>query len=157
LGRIPKDKRIFLRNKEQLAIICEKENVMPDKIRVFMSPEIEAKFFAAYEAVLKQWPIPYNELYVPTRFGDTHVVASGPKEAVPLILLNPGGGSIAIWSRNIESLSRNYRAYAVDVIGEMNKSVPTRRIRNNQEFTEWIDDLFNSLKIESSHVIGNSI
>jgi pimeloyl-ACP methyl ester carboxylesterase len=129
---------------------------MPEKMRLFFSPELETRFVTAYEAVLKQWPIPYDELYIPTRFGDTHVVTGGPKDAVPLILLNPGGGSIAIWSRNIESLSRNYRTYAIDVIGEMNKSIPTRPIRNNQEFTEWIDDLFNSLKIESAHVIGNS-
>jgi pimeloyl-ACP methyl ester carboxylesterase len=129
---------------------------MSEKMRLFFSPELETRFIAAYEAVLKQWPIPYDELYIPTRFGDTHVVTGGPKDAVPLILLNPGGGSVAIWSRNIKSLSRNYRTYAIDVIGEMNKSIPTRPIRNNQEFAEWIDDLFNGLKIESAHVIGNS-
>jgi pimeloyl-ACP methyl ester carboxylesterase len=129
---------------------------MPDRLRVFMSPEIEAKFFAAYDAVLKHWPIPYNELYVETRFGDTHIVVGGPKDAVPLVLLNPGGGSVAIWSRNIESLSKNYRVYAVDVIGEMNKSIPTRPITNDQELFEWIIDLFNGLKIESAHMIGNS-
>jgi pimeloyl-ACP methyl ester carboxylesterase len=129
---------------------------MADKIRVFISPEIEAKFMAAYDAALQRWPVPYDELYVSTRFGDTHIIASGPKDAIPLVLLNPGGGSVAVWYRNIESLSQNYRTIAVDVIGEMNKSVPKRPITNNQDFIDWIKDLFRDLKIESAHVIGNS-
>jgi len=129
---------------------------MSEKMRVFFSPKLETRFNAAYDVALKQWPVPYDELYIPTSFGDTHVVASGPQKGIPLVLLNPGGGSVAIWSRNIESLSRDYHIYAVDVIGEMNKSIPTRPITNDREFTYWIDDLFNGLKIESAHVIGNS-
>jgi hypothetical protein len=60
---------------------------MPKKIRIFISPEMEAQYNAAYEAVLSQWSVPYEELYIPTRFGDTHVIASGSQNAAPLILL----------------------------------------------------------------------
>ncbi len=129
---------------------------MSEKMRIFWSPEIEAKFNAAYDAVLKEWPVPYEELYIPTRFGDTHVLASGRKDATPLLLLNPGGGSCAIWIHNIEPLSQHYRAYAVDVIGEMNKSIPTRPIRSHPEFVEWISDLLDGLRIQSTHLVGNS-
>jgi pimeloyl-ACP methyl ester carboxylesterase len=129
---------------------------VPNKMRVFMSPEIEAKFLAAYESVLKQWPVAYDDVYIPTQFGITHVVSSGPKEGTPIVLLNPGGGSVAIWRKNIAPLSRLYRTYAVDVIGEMNKSIPTRPITNYQDFIEWIADLFNGLQIETAYIIGNS-
>ncbi|MFZ0534891.1 MAG: hypothetical protein WAM09_17110, partial [Anaerolineales bacterium] len=60
---------------------------MPDKISVFRSSEGEAQYMLAYAVVLKQWPVPYNELYISTRFGDTHVVVSGPENAAPLLLL----------------------------------------------------------------------
>jgi pimeloyl-ACP methyl ester carboxylesterase len=129
---------------------------MPDKMRVFMSPDIEAKFLKAYEAVLKHWPVPYDEIYVPTRFGDTHVIASGPQGATPVVLLNPGGGSVAIWRKNIQPLSQLYRVYAVDVIGEMNKSIPIRPIKNHLDFIDWAADLFEGLQIETAHFIGNS-
>jgi pimeloyl-ACP methyl ester carboxylesterase len=129
---------------------------MSEKIRTFWSPELEAQFNAAYAAVLKQWPIPYEELYVPTRFGDTHVIANGSKEAEPLVLLHPGGGSAAIWYRNVGPLSRYYRTYAVDIIGEMNKSIPTRPITSHREFIDWMADLFDGLHIERAHLIGNS-
>ena len=38
----------------------------------FKTPEGEAKFLAAYDAELKLWPVAYEEIDVPTRFGTTH-------------------------------------------------------------------------------------
>lgn len=129
---------------------------MTGKLRTFWSPAIEEQFISAYDAVLKQWPVAFDDLYIPTRFGDTHVIASGPVDAFPVILLNPGGGSAAIWVHNIGALSQYYRTYAVDVIGEMNKSLSTRAIKTHPEFIEWMNDLFSGLHIISSHLIGNS-
>jgi pimeloyl-ACP methyl ester carboxylesterase len=129
---------------------------MPEAMRHFWSPEIEEEFLAAYAAIKGQWPVLYDDLFIPTRFGQTHVISSGPREAAPLVLLNPGGSSAAIWIHNVEALSRNYRVHAVDVIGEMNLSVPTRPIRNHAEFSEWMTDLFDGLHIDKTHIIGNS-
>jgi len=129
---------------------------MVEKLRQFISLEAEAEFNAAYEAVFRQWPVPYEDLFVPTRFGETHVIACGPQGGAPLILLNPGGGSAAIWSRNIGPLSQHYRIYAVDVIGEMNKSIPTRPLRDHTDLKDWIADLLDGLQIQSTCVIGNS-
>jgi pimeloyl-ACP methyl ester carboxylesterase len=134
----------------------QEDHLMADRLRTFWSLEIEQQFIAAYDAVLQQWPVPFEDLYIATRFGQTHVVASGSTDAPPVILLNPGGGSSAIWVHNIAPLSQHYRAYAVDVIGEMNKSVSTRAIKTHAEFIEWMNDLFAGLHIQSSHLIGNS-
>lgn len=133
-------------------------NNLSKKISVFRSGEDEAQYYAAYEAVLAQWPVPYEELYVPTRFGDTHVIASGPKDAAPLVLLHPAGGGGVIRIRNAESLSQRYRVYAVDTISEPNKSTLTSPISFNQrhEFADWIVDMFNGLNIESTFMAGNS-
>jgi hypothetical protein len=52
---------------------------MPKIISVFRSPEGEQQYHAAYEAVLKEWPVPYyEELYIPTR-----LVAGLQTEIVP--------------------------------------------------------------------------
>jgi pimeloyl-ACP methyl ester carboxylesterase len=129
---------------------------MPRKISVFRSPEIEAQYKTAYEAVLKQWPVPFEELYVPTRFGDTHIIASGPKDALPVVLLHPGGTYAPMWIRNVEPLSRTFRTYAVDIIGEVNKSLSTRPIRGPREYMEWMSHLFDGLQIDRADLIGNS-
>jgi pimeloyl-ACP methyl ester carboxylesterase len=132
---------------------------MPKKISVFRSPEGEAQFIAAYEAILKQWSVSYEELFIPTRFGDTHVVASGSKDSPPLILLHPAGGGAAMWCRNVGPFSQYYRTYAIDTISEANKSVLTRPIsfrHQRQDFTDWSVDLFDGLNIESTNIVGNS-
>jgi len=132
---------------------------MPRIISTFRSSAGEAQYLAAYEAVLKQWPVPCEELSIPTRLGDTHVVASGPPDAAPLVLLHPAGGGATIWVRNVGPLSTHYRTYAVDTIGETNKSRLTRPIgprRQRQDFAEWMLDLLDALKIERAHLVGNS-
>jgi pimeloyl-ACP methyl ester carboxylesterase len=132
---------------------------MSEKISVFRSPEGEAQYNEAYDAVLKQWPVSYDEPYIPTRFGDTHAIASGPKDAAPLLLLHPSGGSATIWYRNIESLSQHYRTYAIDTISEPNKSILTRPINSRQQrqdFADWMVDLLNGLQIERGDIVGNS-
>jgi pimeloyl-ACP methyl ester carboxylesterase len=129
---------------------------MSAKIPVFRSPEIEAEYNATYEAALKLWPVPYDEFYIPTCFGDTHVIASGPKDAAPLVLFQPTGAGAAIWYRNAGPLSQHFRIYAVDTIGEVNKSILTRPIKENRDFIDWILDLFSGLEIERTDIVGNS-
>jgi pimeloyl-ACP methyl ester carboxylesterase len=129
---------------------------MVRKIRVFRSPESEAQYNAAYDAALKLWPVPYEELTVPTRFGDTHVIACGPKDAAPLVLFHPAGCGATIWYRNAGPFSQHFRTYAVDTIGEVNKSILTRPTASRREFADWIVELFKGLQIESAHIVGNS-
>jgi pimeloyl-ACP methyl ester carboxylesterase len=126
------------------------------KRELFRSAIAEKQFYAAYDAVLNHWPVPYQEIDIPTNFGTTHIIASGPSEAQPVILLHPGGGHALIWIHNIEPLSQFYRVYAVDIIGELNKSIPIRPIQNHQEFISWMIDLLDFLNIKNVNLVGNS-
>jgi len=129
---------------------------MREKLSLFNSSESKAQYYAAYDAVLKHWPVPYEELNIPTRFGDTHIIASGSKDAPPLVLLHPSGGGATMWCRNVGQFSQHYRTYAVDVIGEVNKSVLTRPIRSHRDFADWNANLFDQLEIDSAFMVGNS-
>jgi len=90
----------------------------------FKTPEGEAAFLAAYDAAMKSWPVPYEETDVPTPFGMTHVVVSGPKDAPPLVLLHGYWATSTMWAPNIADFSKDYRVYAVDVMGQPSKSIP---------------------------------
>ena len=129
---------------------------MSKSISIFKTPEAEAQYHAAYQAALELWPLPYRELYIPTRFGLTHVIASGPEEGSPLVLFHPAGSPAVIWYRNAAAFGQHFRIYAVDVIGEVNKSVLTVPIRTRQELADWVVDLFGGLKLESALIVGNS-
>jgi hypothetical protein len=49
-----------------------------------------------------------------------------------VVRLPPGGGHAPIWVRNIGPVRQSYRTYAVDIIGELNRSVPIRPIRSHR-------------------------
>ena len=126
------------------------------KVSVFKSPEGKARYFELYDAILAHWPLPYEELNIPTNFGTTHIIACGAPEAKPLILLHCMTGSATVWQPYIAGLSEHYRTYAIDVIGEPNKSVPIRPIKNRKEFGQWLSEVFDKLKINQTNIIGNS-
>jgi pimeloyl-ACP methyl ester carboxylesterase len=124
--------------------------------RVFRSPEGEARFMQAYDAVVKDWPVAYQELDLPTRFGRTHVIASGRPDASALVLLPSLAATATLWYPNVATLSRHYRVYAVDVIGQVGKSIPTRRMRTRRNFADWVADLLDALHVQRASIVGSS-
>lgn len=122
----------------------------------FKSAESKARYLAAYDAALAEWPVPCEELDVPTRLGSTHVIASGPPDAPPLLLLPSLAASAMVWRLNVASLSRYFRTYAVDVIGQPGKSMATRRIRGRRQLAGWMTDLLDGLGIQRASIVGCS-
>ena len=123
---------------------------------VFTTPEGEADLKQAYQAVLGAWPVPCAETMVPTSFGETHVIASGPEGAQPVVLLHALLATAVSWYRNVGALSESYRVYAVDVIGEGNLSRPTKAIASLDDFLQWFTELIDGLGIETLYLVGNS-
>jgi pimeloyl-ACP methyl ester carboxylesterase len=129
---------------------------MPDFIPLFTSPEGKAAVMRDYQAVLDQWPVPYEELTISTSFGETHVIASGPQDAPPIVLLHALLATAMSWYRNVETLSQSYRVYAVDIVGEGNKSCPVKPITSLDDFLQWFTELIDGLGIQTLYLVGNS-
>ncbi len=129
---------------------------MSERSSIFKTPEDHAKFMSAYNAVLDLWPVPYESFDVPTRFGKTHVIASGPKDAQPLVLLHATSASATMWFPNIADLSRDYRTYALDTIGEPGKSVISNPPQKRSDYALWLIDMFNELDVIHADVVGAS-
>jgi pimeloyl-ACP methyl ester carboxylesterase len=122
----------------------------------FRTPEGEGRFLAAYEDALKRWPVSYDEFDVPTRFGMTHVIACGPQTAPPLVLLHGYMATLTMWSPNILAFSKNYRVYAVDVMGQPGKSYPDKPICNAADFVSWLTGTVDALRLDRVSLVGMS-
>jgi pimeloyl-ACP methyl ester carboxylesterase len=122
----------------------------------FKTPEGEAAFIAAYEDGMKYWPVPYEERDIPTRFGLTHVVVSGPHDAAPLVLLHGYMGTLLMWVPNIADLSKNHRVYAIDVMGQPGKSIPDTPIRNDADYVARLTATLNGLHLTRIALAGMS-
>lgn len=123
---------------------------------IYKSPEGYTALMAFYDAHLKRWPVPYESLRVPTRHGETHLIASGSPDAPPLVLIRGAGGNALLWAPAVVHLSRHCRTYAVDVIGESGKSAPTRPSYKGAAYGEWMVDVLDALEIERAHLAGTS-
>jgi len=125
-------------------------------IPMFTSPGNKKETLRTYQAILDRWPVPFQERMIPTGFGETHVIASGPEDAPPLVLLHALLASAASWYRNVNALSQSYRVYAVDIVGEANLSCLTRPIKSLDEYLQWFTELMDGLGVDTFSLAGNS-
>jgi pimeloyl-ACP methyl ester carboxylesterase len=123
---------------------------------LFVSAEAEARVMAVYRALLQHWPVPFETRMVPTRFGETHVISSGPADAPPLILMHAFFATALVWLPNIGELSAHHRVHVVDILGEPNPGRPVRPILTDDDAVRWYADLLDGLGVARASVIGNS-
>ena len=131
-------------------------NPESQRFEAFKDDATKARYMAAYDALLAKWPVPFEELFVPTGLGVTHVVVSGPQDAPPLVLLHAFLATATVWRPNVEGLSRHFRVYAVDIIGQVGKSVSNRPIKNRRTYANWMCELFDALGIARASLVGSS-
>lgn len=122
----------------------------------FKTPEGEELFHQTYSNNLKRWNVNYETLNIPTTYGCTYIIATGEKELPPVIMLHGAGMGSTIWYANINKLSKIRRVYAVDAIGDINKSEPLRSISNPEDMGKWMAEILDSLGIEKADFIGHS-
>jgi pimeloyl-ACP methyl ester carboxylesterase len=109
-----------------------------------------------YETALKHWPVPCETRTIPSRHGETFVVASGDAASPALILLHGAGGNSSMWAQDVGEYSQHFRVYAVDLLGEAGKSSANRPDWEGPAFAEWLEDVFTGLNIEKATLVGIS-
>jgi len=112
---------------------------------------------ARYRELLALWPVPNEQLRLPTSQGETFVIASGDKPAPPLILLHGAGANSLSWMRDVGEWSKHFRVYAVDVIGEPGLSAPSRPPLASDAYAQWIGEIFDALSLTQADIVGISL
>lgn len=123
---------------------------------LFPTAEIEAQYEKAYEVGLSTWPRPFKAHFLDTKCGKTYVIECGPESARPIVLLHPAGIGSVIWCRNVTPLSRHHLTFAVDLIGEVNRSRVLNPPQTQDDLLSWLEELLNALHIERASIVGNS-
>jgi pimeloyl-ACP methyl ester carboxylesterase len=124
---------------------------------IYRSPEGQHAIEARYRALLERWPVPHEELRVPTRAGETFVIASGSRAEPALVLLHGSGTNAGSWIREVAVWAARYRVYAIDVIGEPGFSAPSRPPLASGAYAEWLEDIWAALGLTKPLVAGISL
>ncbi len=123
---------------------------------IYYTAEAEAYFLRLYEEQLDQWPVPFEQQFIRTDHGITHVLVCGEEKAPPLILLHAASTANIVWKPNIEALAAHFRIYAIDILGEVGLSLPYRKIKNTEEQTEWLAAVLDRLGVRRALFAGGS-
>ena len=129
---------------------------VPKTLPRFKSDESRARYLAAYNAALADWPVPYEEFDIPTSFGCTHVIAAGANNAPALVLLPSFAASATVWRLNFLELSAHFRLYAIDVLGQPGQSLANQRLRNRRQYARWLLQVFDALALGRPSIVGCS-
>lgn len=124
---------------------------------IYKSTTGREEIMALYQRVLARWPRPYTPINIPTRYGDTFVIASGDASAPPLVLLHGSGSNSATWLGDAGEYGKHFRVYAIDIPGEPGNSEPRRFSWDGPAFNEWLDDVLNGLSLGKVILGGMSL
>ncbi len=123
----------------------------------FRSSESQAEYFEAYEKTMQLFSIDVQEEYVDTEFGKSYVIKAGNESNPPLVLLHAASCGSPIWYKNFEKLSKSYRLYAIDLIGETSKSLMKKKMKNPSDNAKWLNQTIEGLGLNKVNLCGLSI
>jgi pimeloyl-ACP methyl ester carboxylesterase len=124
---------------------------------IYKSAEGERAVRERYLEILKYWPVANQQLRVPTREGETFIVACGEENAPPLLLLHGAMANSAIWMGDAAAWAQHFRIYAVDLIGEAGLSAPSRPKFASEAHALWLDDVLQALALSRASMLGVSL
>lgn len=123
---------------------------------VWKSPEGERAVRERYLEILKYWPVPSRQLRLPTREGETFVVACGDENAPALVLLHGSMANSAMWMGDVAAWAPHFRIYAMDVVGDAGLSAPSRPPLSTDAHALWLDDVLQALSVDRVTLAGVS-
>lgn len=124
---------------------------------VYKSLEGKQEIMNFYNSAMDAVDYDYKEVYVDTSYGKTYLFEAGDSRKPSIFLFHGSCSNSAMWYNDIKFLSKHFHVYSVDVLGEPGKSDENRLDLKTDDHAHWINEILNSLKIDSAMFIGNSL
>jgi len=124
------------------------DEVIDSPCHPFKTQKAKEDYLKLYDDRAKKWPVPSTTKMVNTSYGKTFVRISGLHGGEPLVLMHGVGGNSLQWMSNIESLSKQYKVFAIDNINDNGRSIPIKSISSANDYVSWLDELFDELGLK---------
>lgn len=123
---------------------------------IYKYPEAKEQIIRLYDQKLASLEIDYEDIYVDTFAGSTHVIVTGNLDKPPVVLLHGVNAGAPVALEAIKGLAENYRIYAIDTIGQTTKSAETRLNLKDDSYGKWLAETMELLGLEKAVLIGVS-
>ena len=125
-------------------------------VSVYRSPRSRDQLLEYYDRVLGNWPIPYEEQFVETKSGKTHILLCGKESAGPLLLFHGTGNNSLMWRYNVARLGEHFRLHLIDTVNDPGKSEASPDFNPETDYALWTTEILDALEISKALLIGHS-
>ena len=132
------------------------DNTETPSMKLYKSEEGLNKIMSWYKKVESEINVEYESIFAKTRFGKTHAIVAGEGHSKSLILIPGVAGCAPLWRHQINDLSKYFKVYALDIVGQPGKSEPNPPSVFNDDFVNWLEDVITDLKLNKPHCVGVS-
>ena len=109
-----------------------------------------------YDEQLKRLAMEYEDLYINTSFGNTHLIEIGDPNGAPLLLFHGGNSTTAQNLLACTFLLNDFHVYAVDTIGHPGKSAENSLSPNNDDYGKWASEVITAIGYPKIRCFGGS-
>jgi len=124
---------------------------------IYKSKQSKIAFMELYERQLRAIGMEYEDLFVDTRFGKTHVVKIGNQNGKPLLVIHGSNNTMPYELSFFTALLSHCCVYAADTVGHPGKSSQTVISHKTMEYGEWASDVITGLGFQTMNCLGSSI
>ncbi|MBN2853752.1 MAG: alpha/beta hydrolase [Clostridia bacterium] len=124
---------------------------------IYKSVEGKNSVLAFYDKILSMSPVPYAEGDVMTSFGTTHFIHFGNDEKPPLVLLHGSTSNATAWIGDFLEYGTHFNCFVFDMPGEPGKSTENRLSWDNDEYSDWLNEVLNALNLTAVYMVGLSL
>lgn len=123
---------------------------------IYRSDEGRRAVHDLYDRAVDRLGLAVEERTLSTRHGETHLLAAGPEEAPPVVVLQGGNSLNPLTLAWYRPLAERFRLLAPDTPGHPGKSVPVRPSWSRGGYGRWLVDVVDGLGLARPPVIGSS-
>lgn len=123
---------------------------------IYKSEKGKKAILSLYEKQLKGMNKKYEDIYIDTSFGKTHLIETGNMSGNPLLVFHGGNATTAYNLLACDFLMNDFHIYAVDTIGHPGKSAEVSLSPNNYDYGKWAAEVIEKLGYEKISCFGGS-
>jgi pimeloyl-ACP methyl ester carboxylesterase len=109
-----------------------------------------------YDQAISEWPVEIQEIDIENEYGCTHILHYGNPSGPVLVLLHGMRSNSTIWIKLAKELSEYFNVYSIDIIGDLGKSVAKKDLQSENDYCDWLNEIFSELALENITLCGQS-
>lgn len=123
---------------------------------LYKNEAVKKEVMRLYDEKLKACGFEYEDLYIDTDAGKTHVVLTGNRQLPPLVVFHGINAGAPMALEAIKHLNKSYCLYGIDTVGQATKSAETRLPMKGDAYGHWICQTLDGLGLDKVNVCAIS-